>query len=170
MSVFHIYLNLEWIISVRLLTLRVLLTQCLHSHLQSLLVVSIESFLMESIIYTYACNIIFAFNIHTYRLLLTFCCLDGLARAGAAGFNELRNAVFAKVAQRSIRKIAKNVFTHLHNLDLSFHLSRQTGALSKVSKYLLSSSLIKWRKYRIFIWSIYIFRLLIVGREALILF
>lgn len=53
--------------------------------------------------------------------------LDGIARAGAAGFNELRNAVFAKVAQRSIRKIAKNVFVHLHNLDLSFHLSRQTG-------------------------------------------
>nr|XP_022899895.1 ATP-binding cassette sub-family B member 7, mitochondrial-like [Onthophagus taurus]XP_022918912.1 ATP-binding cassette sub-family B member 7, mitochondrial-like [Onthophagus taurus] len=55
----------------------------------------------------------------------------GIARAGAAGFNELRNAVFAKVAQRSIRKIAKNVFVHLHNLDLGFHLSRQTGALSK---------------------------------------
>ncbi|XP_025835797.1 ATP-binding cassette sub-family B member 7, mitochondrial [Agrilus planipennis] len=55
----------------------------------------------------------------------------GVARAGAAGFNELRNAVFAKVAQHSIRKIAKNVFLHLHKLDLSFHLSRQTGALSK---------------------------------------
>ncbi|XP_063242497.1 iron-sulfur clusters transporter ABCB7, mitochondrial [Bacillus rossius redtenbacheri] len=55
----------------------------------------------------------------------------GVARAGAAGFNELRNAVFAKVAQRSIRKLAKNVFVHLHNLDLSFHLSRHTGALSK---------------------------------------
>ncbi|KAJ8875065.1 hypothetical protein PR048_022955 [Dryococelus australis] len=55
----------------------------------------------------------------------------GIARAGAAGFNELRNAVFAKVAQRSIRKLAKNVFVHLHNLDLAFHLSRQTGALSK---------------------------------------
>nr|XP_015835910.1 PREDICTED: ABC transporter B family member 25, mitochondrial isoform X2 [Tribolium castaneum] len=55
----------------------------------------------------------------------------GLARAGAAGFNELRNAVFAKVAQHSIRRIAKNVFLHLHNLDLGFHLSRQTGALSK---------------------------------------
>ncbi|XP_060517446.1 iron-sulfur clusters transporter ABCB7, mitochondrial isoform X3 [Cylas formicarius] len=55
----------------------------------------------------------------------------GVARAGAAGFNELRNAVFAKVAQHSIRRIAKNVFIHLHNLDLSFHLSRQTGALSK---------------------------------------
>lgn len=57
--------------------------------------------------------------------------LDGIARAGSAGFNELRNAVFARVAQHSIRKIAKNVFLHLHNLDLAFHLSRQTGALSK---------------------------------------
>ncbi|XP_059488088.1 iron-sulfur clusters transporter ABCB7, mitochondrial [Neocloeon triangulifer] len=55
----------------------------------------------------------------------------GLAGATAAGFNELRNAVFARVAQHSIRKIAKNVFLHLHNLDLSFHLDRQTGALSK---------------------------------------
>ncbi|XP_066582841.1 uncharacterized protein [Prorops nasuta] len=56
----------------------------------------------------------------------------GLARAGAACFNELRNAVFAKVAQSSIRKISKNVFQHMHNLDLAFHLNRQTGALSKV--------------------------------------
>ncbi|KOB76099.1 putative ATP-binding cassette sub-family B member 7 [Operophtera brumata] len=56
---------------------------------------------------------------------------DGIARATAAGFNELRNAVFARVAQHSIRKLACNVFTHLHNLDLSFHLGRQTGALSK---------------------------------------
>ncbi|XP_050676014.1 iron-sulfur clusters transporter ABCB7, mitochondrial isoform X2 [Leptidea sinapis] len=55
----------------------------------------------------------------------------GIARATAAGFNELRNAVFARVAQHSIRKLACNVFTHLHNLDLSFHLGRQTGALSK---------------------------------------
>eukprot|EP00092_Neocalanus_flemingeri_P015827 GFUD01017132.1.p1 GENE.GFUD01017132.1~~GFUD01017132.1.p1 ORF type:complete len:689 (-),score=210.70 GFUD01017132.1:492-2558(-) len=55
----------------------------------------------------------------------------GAARAGALGFNELRNAVFAKVAQNSIRKIGQNVFRHLHNLDLTFHLNRQTGALSK---------------------------------------
>ncbi|CAL1548476.1 unnamed protein product [Lymnaea stagnalis] len=55
----------------------------------------------------------------------------GLARTGAAAFNELRNAVFAKVAQSSIRKVARNVFLHLHSMDLSFHLSRQTGALSK---------------------------------------
>ncbi|PVD28166.1 hypothetical protein C0Q70_10751 [Pomacea canaliculata] len=55
----------------------------------------------------------------------------GVARATAAGFNELRNAVFGKVAQSSIRHLARNVFLHLHSLDLNFHLSRQTGALSK---------------------------------------
>jgi len=56
---------------------------------------------------------------------------DGLARTGSALFNELRNAVFAKVAQNGIRSIARSVFLHLHRLDLSFHLNRQTGALSK---------------------------------------
>ena len=75
-------------------------------------------------------------NVASVRLvfytLFFNCFLDGIARAGAAGFNELRNAVFAKVAQHSIRRIARNVFLHLHNLDLAFHLSRQTGALSKV--------------------------------------
>ena len=55
----------------------------------------------------------------------------GVARATALGCGELRNAVFAKVAQHSIRNIAENVFVHLHRLDLSFHLNRQTGALSK---------------------------------------
>ncbi|KAL7634027.1 UNVERIFIED_CONTAM: hypothetical protein RMT77_015349 [Armadillidium vulgare] len=63
----------------------------------------------------------------TFALILAY----GIGRAVAAGFNELRNAVFAKVAQGSIRQIAQNVFLHLHNLDLNFHLSRQTGALSK---------------------------------------
>lgn len=55
----------------------------------------------------------------------------GVARAGSAGLSELRNAVFARVASHSIRSIAQNVFKHLHNLDLQFHLNRQTGALSK---------------------------------------
>lgn len=56
---------------------------------------------------------------------------DGGSRACAALFNELRNTVFGRVAQNSVRRIAKNVFLHLHSLDLGFHLSRQTGALSK---------------------------------------
>ena len=42
----------------------------------------------------------------------------GVARASALGFSELRNAVFAKVAQHSIRQIALNVFRHLHNLGV----------------------------------------------------
>jgi ATP-binding cassette subfamily B (MDR/TAP) protein 7 len=54
-----------------------------------------------------------------------------IARFSAAAFSELRNAIFASVAQGSIRDLAKQVFSHLHNLDMSFHLSRQTGALSK---------------------------------------
>ncbi|XGW22489.1 hypothetical protein V3C99_005037 [Haemonchus contortus] len=55
----------------------------------------------------------------------------GLARTSAALMNELRNAVFAKVAHHSVRSIARKIFLHLHSLDLSFHLNRQTGALSK---------------------------------------
>jgi len=66
-------------------------------------------------------------TIFVFALVLGY----GASRVGAAGFNELRNAVFAKVTQHSIRTIAQNVFRHLHNLDLSFHLNRQTGALSK---------------------------------------
>ncbi|KAH7948400.1 hypothetical protein HPB52_021198 [Rhipicephalus sanguineus] len=57
--------------------------------------------------------------------------IHGLARAGASGFNELRNAVFAKVAHHSIREVARRLFLHLHQMDLNFHLTRQTGALSK---------------------------------------
>lgn len=56
---------------------------------------------------------------------------DGIARAGSAFFNELRNAIFAKVSHDSIRRVANRVFLHLLNLDLNFHLSRQTGALAK---------------------------------------
>jgi len=57
--------------------------------------------------------------------------VDGAARLGSSLFNELRNAVFAKVAQSSIRRVAKTTFLHLHSLDLSYHLSRQTGAMSR---------------------------------------
>jgi len=55
----------------------------------------------------------------------------GMARTGATLCNELRNATFAKVAQGAIRGVALRVFEHLHRLDLSFHLSRQTGAVTR---------------------------------------
>ncbi|XP_067951408.1 iron-sulfur clusters transporter ABCB7, mitochondrial-like [Watersipora subatra] len=54
-----------------------------------------------------------------------------VAKGSSSLLNELRNYVFASVAQNSVRSVGKNLFLHLHNLDLSFHLSRQTGALSK---------------------------------------
>ena len=46
-------------------------------------------------------------------------------------FGELRDAVFAKVTQRAIRRIATKVFQHLHALSLRFHLERQTGGMSR---------------------------------------
>ena len=55
----------------------------------------------------------------------------GATRIGAALFQELRNAVFASVAQKAIRNVARNVFKHLLKLDLNFHLSRQTGGLTR---------------------------------------
>ncbi|RKU45618.1 Iron-sulfur clusters transporter atm1, mitochondrial [Coniochaeta pulveracea] len=55
----------------------------------------------------------------------------GGARIGATLFQELRNAVFASVAQKAIRKVACNVFDHLLRLDLAFHLSKQTGGLTR---------------------------------------
>ncbi|KAB8345834.1 hypothetical protein FH972_022889 [Carpinus fangiana] len=55
----------------------------------------------------------------------------GATRIGAAVFQELRNAIFASVAQKAIRRVAGNVFDHLLKLDLSFHLSRQTGGLTR---------------------------------------
>ncbi|CAM9877989.1 unnamed protein product [Phaeothamnion confervicola] len=56
----------------------------------------------------------------------------GVARSTAAGFQELRNAVFATVAQQAIRRVAVSVFEHLHQLDLSYHLQKNTGALSRI--------------------------------------
>ncbi|KAL5125244.1 ABC transporter B family member 25 [Glycine soja] len=56
----------------------------------------------------------------------------GIARSGASAFNELRTAVFAKVALRTIRLVSRKVFSHLHDLDLRYHLSRETGALSRI--------------------------------------
>ncbi|HXZ00269.1 MAG TPA: ABC transporter ATP-binding protein/permease [Stellaceae bacterium] len=55
----------------------------------------------------------------------------GLARVGAQLFAELREAVFAKVGQRAVRRVALATFRHLHALSLRFHLDRQTGGLSR---------------------------------------
>lgn len=59
------------------------------------------------------------------------CYSDGATRIGSVVFQELRNAIFATVGQKAIRSVARNVFAHLFQLDLSFHLSRQTGGLTR---------------------------------------
>jgi len=55
----------------------------------------------------------------------------GITRVLTVAFSELRDAVFAKVAQRAIRTVALETFRHLHALALRFHLDRQTGGLSR---------------------------------------
>lgn len=55
----------------------------------------------------------------------------GLLRFGSVFFSELRDAVFARVAERAMRRVSLGVFEHLHRLDLGFHLSRRTGGLAR---------------------------------------
>ena len=55
----------------------------------------------------------------------------GIARIITFAFVEVRDALFSKVSQHSIRQISLNMFKHVHNLSLQFHLNRQTGALAK---------------------------------------
>lgn len=55
----------------------------------------------------------------------------GVLRLFSTLFGELRDAVFANVTQRAIRRVALKVFEHLHSLSLRFHLDRQTGGVSR---------------------------------------
>ncbi|KAF8730637.1 hypothetical protein AX14_005326 [Amanita brunnescens Koide BX004] len=55
----------------------------------------------------------------------------GAARIGATLFSELLNAVLANIGQRAIRRVARETFQHLLNMNLQFHLSRQTGGLTR---------------------------------------
>jgi len=61
-------------------------------------------------------------------LLLT---LYGALRFSNSLFTELREILFARVTQRAVRRIALEVFRHLHALSLRFHLERQTGGISR---------------------------------------
>ncbi|MCW5593069.1 MAG: ABC transporter ATP-binding protein/permease, partial [Burkholderiales bacterium] len=55
----------------------------------------------------------------------------GTLRLSSTLFNELRDVVFVKVAQRAMRRVALEVFEHMHSLSLRFHLERQTGGLTR---------------------------------------
>lgn len=48
------------------------------------------------------------------------------------GFNQLRDALFARVGQHAVRQLGYKTFVHMHNLSLRFHLERRTGGLSRI--------------------------------------
>ena len=56
----------------------------------------------------------------------------GFFRLASVGFGELRDVIFAKVAQRALRSLALETFEHIHALSLRYHISRKTGGLSRI--------------------------------------
>ncbi|MDQ8037214.1 MAG: ABC transporter ATP-binding protein/permease [Pedobacter sp.] len=62
---------------------------------------------------------------------LALIALYGLLRLATTALGELRDAVFAKVAQGAIRRVALETFNHLHKLGLRYHLNRQTGGVTR---------------------------------------
>ena len=55
----------------------------------------------------------------------------GLMRFASTAFSELREVIFARVTQSSVRDLSLQVFTHLHDLSLRFHLEKKTGSLTR---------------------------------------
>jgi ABC-type transport system involved in Fe-S cluster assembly fused permease/ATPase subunit len=71
-------------------------------------------------------------NGHEELLLpLSFLLMYGLLRLASSLFNELRDAVFARVRHGAMRSVSLKVLEHLHRLSLRFHLERKTGGLSR---------------------------------------
>ena len=56
----------------------------------------------------------------------------GLARLMNVGFQQLRDAIFARVAQRALRMLALETFQHIHRLSMRYHITRKTGGLSRI--------------------------------------
>ncbi|MHA7773292.1 ABCB family ABC transporter ATP-binding protein/permease [Roseibium sp. M-1] len=69
-----------------------------------------------------------AFLVAPIMLVLAY----NAARVLAVGFNQIRDALFARVGQHAVRQLAIMTFRHLHQLSLRFHLARRTGGLSRV--------------------------------------
>ncbi len=56
----------------------------------------------------------------------------GMARFMTIGFQQLRDAIFTRVAQRALRMLALETFQHIHQLSLRYHITRKTGGLSRI--------------------------------------
>ena len=73
-------------------------------------------------------NDLFLFIFGSLSLIIIY----NIFRILSVGFTQLRDAVFALVGQNALRKIAVKAFSHIHSLSLSFHLTRKTGAISRI--------------------------------------
>lgn len=67
----------------------------------------------------------------TLTLPLAFILFYGSLRFASVFFSELRDALFSRVTEHALRQISLRVFRHLHQLELAFHLERQTGGISR---------------------------------------
>ncbi|WP_297769807.1 ABC transporter ATP-binding protein/permease [uncultured Roseovarius sp.] len=56
----------------------------------------------------------------------------GMARLMTVGFQQLRDVIFARVAQRALRALALETFQHIHAMSMRYHISRKTGGLSRI--------------------------------------
>ncbi len=56
----------------------------------------------------------------------------GIARLMGVGFQQLRDAIFARVGQRALRMLALETFQHMHRLSMRYHITRKTGGLSRI--------------------------------------
>lgn len=62
---------------------------------------------------------------------LVLLCAYGFVRFTNVLFGELRDTIFGRVTERAMRRVGYRVFTHLHSLDLAYHLNRRTGGVSR---------------------------------------
>lgn len=76
-------------------------------------------------------NVIDGLGNNPLVLPISLVLLYGLLRFASSMFTELREILFARVTQQSVRRLALEVFQHLHALSLRFHLERQTGGISR---------------------------------------
>ena len=67
----------------------------------------------------------------TIVLPLMLLLIYGMLRFINSGFNELRDAIFARVRYHAMNRLAVSVLSHLHDLSLRYHLERNTGAISR---------------------------------------
>ena len=92
------------------------------------IVPSILEWATDSLTGTLESNSIPAYLLAPVMLVIVY----NAARLLQWGFNQLRDALFAKVGQHAVRQLAFKTFVHMHKLSLRFHLERRTGGLSRI--------------------------------------